>query len=85
MYTVEALYKNQRGFSKGALFLSWLDPFRGRTEGLFEEGVNVGPAHGRVSRALLILSLEAPRSARKGFDLIRLILWHYLDCIYIYI
>ena len=68
-----------------ALFLSCLVPFRRRTEGLLEEDVDVGPVHGGASRALLILSLEAPRSARRGFDLIRLILWHYLDYIYIYI
>ncbi len=53
-------------------------------EGLFEEDAYVGPVHRGASRAFLIVSLEAPRSARRGFDLIRLLLWHYLD-IYIYI
>ena len=52
-------------------------------EALVEENVNVGSVHGGASRALLILSLETPRSQRMGFDLIRLILWHYLDCIVI--
>ena len=61
--------------SKGALFLSCLGP-----EGLFEEDANVGLVHVGASRALLILSLEAPRSSRRGFNLIRLILWHCLDC-----
>ena len=47
---------------------------------MFEEDVHVGRVHGGASRALLILSLEAPMSARRGFGLIRLILWHYRDC-----
>ena len=55
-------------------------PLRGRTEGLFEEDSDVGAVHGGASRAILILSLEAPRSSRRGFDRIGLILWHYLDC-----
>ena len=62
------------------VLLDLVVPFRGRTEGLFEDDVNVGLAHRRASRALLILLLEAERSARTGFDLIRLILWHHLDC-----
>ena len=49
-------------------------------EVLFEEYVSDGPVHEQPSRALLILSLEALRSSRRGLDLIRLILWHYLDC-----
>ena len=57
-------------------------PFRGRTNGLFEEDVTVGPVHGQPPRALLILALEALRSLRRGFDLVRLILWYYLDCMY---
>ena len=63
----------------GARILSCLGSFGGRTEGLFEDDANVGSVHGGASRALLILSLEALRSARSGFDLIRLILWHYLS------
>ena len=65
----------------GALFLSWLRPLRAITEGCFEEEANVGTAHGGASRALLILSLEAPRLSQRGFDLIRLILWQFRYCI----
>ena len=53
-------------------------PFTRRTEGLFEEDVNVGLVHGGASRALLTLSLQAPRFSRRGFDLIRFLWWHYL-------
>ena len=79
--------KEQPWFQQGCFLILWVfcccpvwAPFRARTEGWFEEDVNVGPLHGRGYSSLLILCLEAPRSARSGFDLIRLILWHYLDC-----
>ena len=64
----------------GALFLSYLGPLQGKNGSVIEEDENVGLVHGGASRAVLILSLEAPSSARRGCDLIRLILWHYLYC-----
>ena len=65
----------------GALFLSCFDALCANSRRV-EEDVNVGLVDRGASRALLILSLEALRSARRGFDVIRLILWHYLDCRY---
>ena len=55
-------------------------PLGGRKEGLLEEHVNVDLARGGHQGPFQTLSLEALRSAQRGVDLIRLIVWHHLVC-----